>query len=235
MVVATHYAGYRAAMLATLAAYRARHFAERDVLFEKIAHDEIAFAPEAAHRNFFDPALYHELTHRPPALRRLHSSRALAISVFGTLARREDLALLAEVPCEDGRPVLASAAAADGLALQLQHILPGQQVVDVWLHGKGTPLAVAGRLLEREPGALPLPTLGQGDQSFRTLVVYDARNPAWAAGRSLSRRLDALADTLRPPAALRRTTWQAIAAALARSPWFTDLLGYLREKYGIEG
>lgn len=276
-MVATRYADYRQTAQAGLAAYRRRHFAGRDALFEPGPHGEILFRPEAAHLNFFDPALYHAVTRRPRAFRRLGDPQVLAISVFGTLARREDLALLAEVACDDGAPVVA-APEAGSLALELQHRVssprPGRpMIVDVWLHraqqevipssprsppshreggfshlspyGEGPPqgaaIAVLGRLLERGAGPLArtiravAADAGAGHGARQgVLLVYDARNPAFARGRQAYRQIAALQGSLLPPLALRRTTWQALAAAMARSAWYSDLLAYLQVKYGIE-
>ena len=295
-VNATHYAGYRQGVLTALVAYRRRHFAGRDSLFEA---GGAAFRPQAAHLNFFDSALYHELTDRPRTMRHLASSRVLTISVLGTLARREDLALLGDVPCADGEPALR-AAEAEGLTLALQRPLAflyerrRPDDADVWLESPRLSLVVAGRLLERDLGPCPEPWRGHcnGDYLHRPgrapcwhsdhgarywqylpavlgwaadrdhrpcplrrpyglvrsllalascpgrrqslLLVHDARNPAFAPGRQIDRDLAALQATLRPPIALRRTTWQAIAAAMARSHWYADLLGWLRVKYGIE-
>ncbi len=299
---AIRYADYRQAVRAHLLAYRRRHFAGRDALFQPDTRGEIAFRPEAAHRNFFDPALYHELTRRPRAFLGLASSRVLAISVFGTLARREDLALLAEVPCDDGRPLVASAHEAQALAFDPERPAPSlyQRATgerELWLAGTTQHLAVYSRFLERDLGPCLQPERGHCSGDYvrregrancwhsehgacywqhltgvlgwdgqrehrpcplcrpyglvRTLlalaadpaargmecslvVVYDGRNPAFAPGRQALRLLAAVEASLMVPIALRRTTWQAIAGAIARSPWHSDLVGYLREKYGIE-
>ena len=271
---ATSYAGFRQAVLDGFATYRRRHFAGRDALLEPGPQGALIFRPEAAHRNLFDPALYHDLAHRPRGLRSMTSSRALAISVFGTLARREDLGLLAEVPCADFLPLLPEAGQAWALDLQ------GERGVDLWLRGPDLRLTVAPCLLERNLGACPkarrgacagpvcCPLVAQqigwqgggpadcplhqlyvlaqplralagdpaaGADSPRTLLlVCDARNPAFAPDSRLSGLLAELQQALPAPFVLRRITWQAIAAAMARSPWYSDLLGFLREKYGID-
>ncbi len=292
---ATSYTAYRQALQAHLVAYRRRHFAARRALFEPGPRGNLVFTARAAHLNFFDPALYHALTRRPPTLRRMTSARVLAISVFGTLARREDLALLARLPCDDGAPLL-SAAGAGSAALDLQRPLdalaaPRPRSIDLWLAGEGWQLAILPRLLERglpacpelrrgrcaggyrpdacryaaswrDPGALsawdaaqpvePCPMAGPfvlarallastapapgGARAARrgAVLVYDARNPAFAAGSRADRLFAGLQQALPPAAILRRTTWQSLAAAMARSDWYADLVEYLAVKYGIE-
>ncbi len=269
---ATRYADYRQAMLAGLAAYQQRRFAGRDVLFEPSPATRLTFSPGAAHRNLFDPALYHDLAHRPPSLRQMTSARALAISVFGTLARREDLGLLSEALCTDGQPIIPAGEARQALSLTLQ----GVTGVDLWLSGPRLRLAVAPYFLERSldscktdrrghcPGmaecddlawlnhrvaecplrrlsglihplrALAADPMADAVISRRLLLVCDARNPAFAPAGRLSRLLAELQQALPPPFALQRTTWQAINAPMARSPWYSDLLAFLKDKYGID-
>lgn len=294
----TSHAIYRQVLRTRLVAYRRQHFAARRALFEAGPHGSLVFTPGAAHLNLFDPALYHALTRRPRTIRRMDSARALAISVFGTLARREDLALLAQVACDDGAPIL-SAAEAQSATLDLQRPLdyladPHPPGIDVWLSGDGLHLAVAPRLLERGLAGCPQPRRGRcsgdylpsgchytargaaywqllpgltgwsaaqphrpcpmagtfalarallaaadprapGPPSRRgALLVYDARNPAFRPGSRADRLYGELQHTLPPHTLLRRATWQALAAAMARSDWYADLLAYLRVKYGIE-
>ncbi len=292
---ATSYAAYRRALHAHLIAYRRRHFAARRALFEPGPRGSLVFTPAAAHLNFFDPALYHALTRRPPALRRMASARALAISTFGTLARREDLALLAQVHGDDGVPPL-SPAEAGAATLDLQRPLDGLAAprpggVDLWLGDEGLQLAVLPRLLERGLPGCPEPRRGRCNGSYRpeacryaaswrdlarltgwqaarpqqpcplagafvlarallaaaapaparapaprraVLLVYDDRNPAFRRGSRADGLFAALQQALPPTAILRRTTWQALATAMAGSDWYADLLEYLAVKYGIE-
>lgn len=238
---ATRYADYRRALESTLAAYRRRHFAGREALFEVGPGGGVRFRAEAAHRNFFDATLYHALTARPLAFRSLGNPQVLAISVFGTLARREELPLLAAEPCDDGAPVLSPTEAQEAaLEIQRRFPLPGGRrpaIVDLWLT---TGTAIVGRLSERELGpvrrlaallaAIPVP----GAERRQALVVYDARNPAFAAGRRADREFAALQARLPEGVSLRRMSWQALARAMARSEWLSDLLAYIRSKYGIE-
>ncbi len=239
---ATRYADYRRALEATLAAYRRRHFAGREALFETGPGGRARFRAEAAHRNFFDAALYHALTSRPLAFRSLGNPQVLAISVFGTLARREELPLLAEEPCDDGAPLLSPGEAREAeLEIQRRLPLPGGRrhaIVDLWLT---TGTAILGRLRERGLGpalrlaALLAATPGQGGEARRqVLVVYDGRNPAFAPGRIADREFTALQARLPAGVALRRMSWQALARAMSRSEWLSDLLAYIRSKYGIE-
>ena len=296
---ATRYGDYRRAVLAGLTAYRRRQFAGRDTLFEPGPQGEITFRPEAAHRNFFDPALYHDLVYRPRSFRSMTSSRVLAISVLGTLARRDDLELLAEVRCRDGQPIVSGANAARALVLELEHraghLHEGPAgPPDLWLESADLRLAVVPRLLERELGSCPQPARGRCDGNYaranreaycwysaqgapywqqlpqvlgwsarrehrpcplrapfalvRTLLslaeggatgtqtlllICDARNPAFAPPSRTARLLADLQSALRLPITLRQTTWQALATAMAHSPWYSDLLAYLQVKYGI--
>lgn len=245
-VAATRYADYRRAVQATLETYRRRSFAGREALFERTASGQRLFRSEVGHLNFFDPALYHALTRRPRAFRRLADPQVLAISLLGTLARREGLGLLARVLDDDGQPIVAEAAA-EGLVLDLQpavhHAAGRRAVVDLWLRWEGEateergPLAVQGRLLERGLG--PLAATVRAVQAAAgtgyVLLVYDARNPAYLRGRQTDREFQALRAGLPPSLALRRTTWQALAAAMAAAEWYSDLLAYLRDKYGLLG
>jgi len=298
-VDATSYAGYRERLRRCLRAYRRRHFAGRGALFVRGIAGGLVLTGDAAHLNYFDPALYHALTCRPRAFRNLANARVLAISVFGTLARRDGLALLSQVPCDDGRPLL-SAAEARHAALDLQRPPgvpnePGPPVVDLWLTAPELRVTILPRLLERGLGPCPEPARGRcsgdyipqaagcvhtaqgaaywqhlpavagwgadvdlhpcpmaaaltlarallaaadpvpGNAAARcgTLLVYDARNPAWRPGSRADRLFSQLRQALPPATLLRRTTWQAIAAALAASDWYSDLVEYLQAKYGI--
>lgn len=238
---ATRYADYRRAVESTLAAYRRRHFAGREALFERVPGGRVRFRAEAAHRNFFDAALYHALTARPLAFRSPGNPQVLAISVFGTLARREELPLLAGEPCDDGAPLLSPAEAQEaGLEIQRRFPLPGGRrpaIVDLWLT---TGTAIIGRLMERGLGpvarvaALLAAVAEPGAGRRQVLVVYDGRNPAFASGRIADREFLALQARLPEGIALRRMSWQALARAMARSEWLSDLLAYIRSKYGIE-
>lgn len=66
------------------------------------------------------------------------------------------------------------------------------------------------------------------------LLVYDARNPAFADGGGAERQWrDALVACL-VPGLLRRVSWQRLATAIAAAPDLTWLAEGLRAKYGIE-
>ncbi len=66
------------------------------------------------------------------------------------------------------------------------------------------------------------------------LLVYDKRNPAFAAdGEAEKQWRDALV-ACRVPALLRRVSWQRLSAALAAAPELEWLVEGLRAKYGIE-
>ncbi len=237
-VAVVRYADYRRAAEKALIAYRRRHFAGRSALFEAGPRGERLFRSQAAHLNFFDPALYHVLTRRPRAFRRLGNPQVLAISVFGTLARREGLGLLAGVRCDDGEPVVATMAEAEALSWEPQRAVDltgGQGVVDLWFETAHSALAVQGRLLERGLGPLAgvVEALAAGEGPRLVLLVYDGRNPAFAPGRRADDEFRALGKGLPAGMALRRTTWQRIAAAMAREDWYSDLLAWLAAKYGI--
>ena len=64
------------------------------------------------------------------------------------------------------------------------------------------------------------------------LLVYDANNPRFAVGRE-AELFHEVKAVVKPPAAFRRISWQAIARALRIHGRYQDLLDYLEEKYGI--
>ena len=97
---------YKQEMLDRFMVFRKRNFLERDELFyERYNH---VFKPEFAEYNLFKT----ELDKLLPRKRRhrwygnMGSSQALAVSVFGTIMKRGDLGLLAEICEDDGSPLL---------------------------------------------------------------------------------------------------------------------------------
>jgi hypothetical protein len=68
------------------------------------------------------------------------------------------------------------------------------------------------------------------------LVVYDARNPAFATGGEAGRQWQAAAEALRragQEGLLRRVSWQRLAARIDRAGGLSWLIEALGGKYGI--
>ena len=66
------------------------------------------------------------------------------------------------------------------------------------------------------------------------LLVYDARNPAFAKGGEAYRQWRGALVACRVPGLLRRVSWQRLASAIAAAPELAWLAEGLRAKYGIE-
>jgi len=66
------------------------------------------------------------------------------------------------------------------------------------------------------------------------VLVYDARNPAFAPGGKIYEQFQRVQAALCGPANFKRTTWQAIAGALTEQGGYNDLLAWLDKKYGIK-
>ena len=70
--------------------------------------------------------------------------------------------------------------------------------------------------------------------SGHVLVVYDARNPEYAAQGAAQRQYEAAIGASRVPRLIRRLSWQRLAAALAAAGELAYLVAGLEGKYGIE-
>ncbi|MCY4004163.1 MAG: hypothetical protein OXF33_10710 [Rhodospirillales bacterium] len=77
-------------------------------------------------------------------------------------------------------------------------------------------------------------TAGGCDRDLgHVLVVYDARNPEFAAGGAAQRQYEAASAACRVPGLLRRLSWQRLAGALTGAPELAYLVAGLVGKYGI--
>jgi len=65
------------------------------------------------------------------------------------------------------------------------------------------------------------------------VLVYDERNPFFAPGGEVDEQFRAVQAALQGPATLKRVTWQAATAAMAKRGGYADLLTWLDDKYGI--
>jgi hypothetical protein len=65
-------------------------------------------------------------------------------------------------------------------------------------------------------------------------MTSDENNPFFSAGKEadLFHEVEA---AVKPPAAFKRVSWQAIARRLETKGEYEDLLDYLDERYGIVG
>ena len=70
--------------------------------------------------------------------------------------------------------------------------------------------------------------------SGHVLVVYDARNPEYAAGGTAQRQYESAIRDCRVPGLIRRLSWQRLAWAFTGAPEFGYLLAGLEDKYGIK-
>ena len=69
--------------------------------------------------------------------------------------------------------------------------------------------------------------------SGHVLIVYDARNPEYAAGGAAQRQYEAVVRACRVPGLFRRLSWQCLAGAFAGTPELAYLVAGLEGKYGI--
>ena len=65
------------------------------------------------------------------------------------------------------------------------------------------------------------------------LVVYDARNPEFAAGGVAGRQYESAISACRVPGLIRRLNWQRLVGAFTCAPELAYLLSGLEGKYGI--
>jgi hypothetical protein len=147
------YNDYKRAMKRRFIAYRRQHYPiEYDMFDPRRDH---VFKPEFASFNLFklelDRLLPQDRRHR--WFGSMGSSQALAVSVFGTVLKRGDLLLLAQIPDEHGRSLLPGFELAgqpefDYSVTTLNESRPTQ--VDLFLPGQRGHVAVECKLWERE-------------------------------------------------------------------------------------
>lgn len=290
----TTYNDYRRQMRSRFIAYRRAHFPLEHELFDP--RREYVFKPEYDFCNLFTMSLDKLLPRRRRHrwFRSMASSQALAVSVLGTMLKRGDLLLLAELPDETGQPLLPGFTLAGEPVFDYRVTTLNERTrtsVDLFLPGQNGHVAIECKLMEREIGACSrvprfcngehvpgecwltqrgvaywkhIPKLFQWDahrpqrpcpirrpyQLVRTLLaaaideqgrvyghptallVYDANHPFFADGRE-AEVFRKIQTAIRPPVALKRISWQAIARALEAQGRYRDLLDYLEEKYGI--
>lgn len=147
------YNDYKQAMRRRFIAYRKKHYPiEYDLFDPRRQH---VFKTEYAFRNLFTSGLDRLL----PKDRRhrwfgsMGSSQALAVSVFGTMIKRDGLSLLNEVPDEHNHPLLPGFTLADQPEFDYQVTTlnePRPTQVDLFLPGQRGHVAVECKLWERE-------------------------------------------------------------------------------------
>ena len=77
-------------------------------------------------------------------------------------------------------------------------------------------------------------TAGSFDRnSGHVLIVYDARNPEFAAGGAAQKQYRSAINASRVPGLIRRLGWQRLVRALGAAPELSYLVAALGEKYGI--
>ena len=69
--------------------------------------------------------------------------------------------------------------------------------------------------------------------SGHVLVVYDARNPEYAAAGAAQRQYEAVIRACLIPGLFRRLSWQRLASAFTDAPELAYLVAGLEGKYGI--
>ena len=87
--------------------------------------------------------------------------------------------------------------------------------------------------LARNALAATVTASGFDQNSGHVLVVYDARNPEYAAGGAAQRQYESAIRACRVPGLIRRLSWQRLVGTLKCAPEFTYLLVGLEGKYGI--
>jgi hypothetical protein len=147
------YNDYKRETLRRFSVYRRRHYPiESDIFDPRRNH---VFKPELASLNLFklelDRLLPQARRHR--WFRSMGSSQALAVSVFGTMIKRGDLPLLAQVSDEHGQPLLprfelAGQPEFDYSVITLNEPRPTR--VDLFLPGQRGQVAIECKLWEPE-------------------------------------------------------------------------------------
>ena len=87
--------------------------------------------------------------------------------------------------------------------------------------------------LARNALAATVTASGFDRNSGHVLVVYDARNPEFAAGGAAQRQYESAIRACRVPGLIRRLTWQRLVDALTGAPELACLVAGLEGKYGI--
>lgn len=87
--------------------------------------------------------------------------------------------------------------------------------------------------LARNALAATVTTDGLDPGLGHVLVVYDARNPAYASGSAALRQYGAAIRACRVPGLFRRLSWQRLAGAFTGVPELAYLVVGLEDKYGI--
>lgn len=152
---AATYNDYRPQMRRRFIAYRRVHYPLEHELFDP--RREYVFKPEYDFCNLFemtlDKLLARDRRHR--WFRSMASSQALAVSVFGTMLKRGDLLLLADMPDENGQPLLLDSVLAGEPCFDYQVTTlnePTPTSVDLFLPGRNGHVAIECKLMEREVG-----------------------------------------------------------------------------------
>lgn len=154
--IATTYNDYRCQMRLRFIAYRRVHYPLEHELFDP--RREYVFKPEYDFCNLFRTSL-DKLLPRDRRHRWFHSmasSQALAVSVFGTMLKRGDLLLLADIPDENGQPLLPDFVLAGEPVFDYQVTTlnePTPTSVDLFLPGRDGHVAIECKLMEREVGS----------------------------------------------------------------------------------
>ena len=71
--------------------------------------------------------------------------------------------------------------------------------------------------------------------SGHMLFVYDARNPAYAAGGGADRQYEEISSASRHPGLIRRVTWQRMLSALSGASELDWLVEEMQSKHGLVG
>jgi hypothetical protein len=74
---------------------------------------------------------------------------------------------------------------------------------------------------------------GHPEPDGHAVLIYDARNPAFAEGGKGNLAWQKVRDALKNPALLRRCTWQELVACLRQDEELNWLTEALRDKYGL--
>ena len=75
---------------------------------------------------------------------------------------------------------------------------------------------------------------GIDPNSGHVLIIYDTRNPEYAAGGAAQRQYESAISASRVPGLIRRLSWQRLAGAFMCAPELAYLLAGLEGKYGIK-
>ena len=155
MAAAMTYNDYRRQMRGRFIAYRRAHYPLEHELFDP--RREYVFKPEYDFCNLFETSLDKLLPRgrRHRWFRSMASSQALAVSVFGTMLKRGDLLLLADLSDRNGQPllpdlILAGEPVFDYRVTTLNERTPTS--VDLFLPGRNGHVAIECKLMEREVG-----------------------------------------------------------------------------------